>query len=107
SCFNSPLTFTAVPGVGLTATGYHWYVNGGSAGVTGNTFTSSTLNDGDLVSVKMYFAGPCGNDSSISMNYLVQRAVTVPATVSVVVTSGTNPGCPGQTLTLTANPGNG
>ncbi|HRO41653.1 MAG TPA: M43 family zinc metalloprotease [Flavipsychrobacter sp.] len=107
SCFNSPLTFTAVPGQSLIPNGYHWYVNGGSTGITTNTFSSSTLANGDVVAVKMYYAGPCGNDSTISMNYLIQRAATVPAAVSIVVTSGTNPGCPGQMLTFTANPING
>jgi len=107
SCFNSPLTFTAVPGPGLTSNGYLWYVNGINTGINTNTFSSSTLTHGDLVSVKMYYAGPCGNDSSVSTNFFVQRAATVPATVTVAVTSGINPGCPGQTLTFTANPING
>jgi hypothetical protein len=107
SCFNSPLTFTAVPGTGLTATGFKWFVNGSYTGISTNTYSSSTLNNGDLVSVRMYFAGTCGNDSSNSINYLVQRAATVPAAVSIAVTTGTNPGCPGQTLTFTATPVNG
>lgn len=107
SCFNTPLTFTATPGPGLTPLGYKWFVNGNFTGTTGNIFTSSTLVNGDNVSARMFFAGPCGNDSSNSTNFLVQRAATVPAAVSVAVTSGTNPGCPGQTLTFTANPVNG
>ncbi len=107
SCFNSPLTFTATPGSGLTALGYKWFVNGNYTGSTGTTFTSSSLANNDLVSVRMYFSGPCGSDSSNSTNYLVQRSSTVPANVTIAVTSGTNPGCPGQTLTITATPING
>ena len=107
SCFNAPLTFTAVAGTGLVPTGYLWYVNGVSTGVNTPTFTTSTVVNNDMVSVKMYFTGPCGSDSTISTNFLVLRAATVPADVSITVTTGTNPGCPGQQLTLTAVPVNG
>jgi hypothetical protein len=107
SCFNSPLTFTATPGTGITATGYLWYVNGVSTGITTNPYTSSTLGNNDIVSVKMYFVGACGTDSSTSVGYTVLRQATVAPTVSIALTSGTNPGCPGQLLTFTATPTNG
>lgn len=107
SCFNSPLTFTASPGAGLTANGYRWFVNGTDQGVTTSTFTTSSVTNNDIVTVQMYYTGPCGNDSTISNGFLVLRQATVPAAVSIAVTTGTNPGCPGQTLTFTANPANG
>ncbi|RYZ51736.1 MAG: T9SS type A sorting domain-containing protein [Sphingobacteriales bacterium] len=107
SCFNTPLTFTATPGSGITGATYLWYVNNISTGVTGTTFTSSTLNNNDVVNAKMYFTGPCGTDSSLSVNYTVLRQATVPAAVTIAITNGTNPGCIGQTLTFTATPQNG
>jgi hypothetical protein len=107
SCFNTPLTFTATPGTGLTPTGYLWYVNGATTGITSASYTSALLTNNDLVTVKMYFVGACGNDSTISTAYTVLRQASVPASVSIAVTSGTNPGCPGQTLTFTATPVNG
>jgi hypothetical protein len=107
SCFNSPLTFTATPMAGVTNPSYVWYINGVSTGVTSSTFSTSAPNNGDVVTVKMYFIGTCGNDSALSAGYTVLRAATVPPTVTLALTSGTNPGCAGQMLTFTAIPTNG
>ena len=107
SCFNSPLTFSAVPGAGVTIPSYVWYVNGATTGITTTTYSSSTLVNNDTVSIKMYFTGACGNDSSMSAPFVVLRQATVPAAVTISVTAGSNPGCAGQALTFTANPVNG
>lgn len=107
SCFNAPLTFTATPALGITATSYQWWVNGTNTGVTTNTYSNSTLANNDIVKVKMYFTGPCGVDSAWSTDFTVQRQATVPATVTIALTGGTNPGCAGQLLTFTATPQNG
>lgn len=107
SCINSPLAFTATPAAGITATGYKWFVNGGYTGITAATYNSSTLANNDVITVKMFFVGACGNDSANSLPFTVSRAASVPAGVSIALTSGTNPGCPNQTLTFTATPVNG
>ena len=107
SCFNTPLTFTAVPGAGVSSPTYVWYVNNAPAGVTTSTFSSSTLANNDVVTVKMYFTGACGADSSLSTGYTVSRQASVPAAVSIALTNGINPGCPNQLLTFTATPVNG
>ncbi len=107
SCFGSPVTFQATPGAGITNPTYEWFVNSTSTGMTGQTFTSSTFLNGDAVTVKMYFSGACGNDTSISFPIVVQRATSVPPTVSIAVTGGSNPGCAGVPVTFTATPTNG
>lgn len=107
SCFNSPLTFTALPGPGVTTPSYLWYVNGVSTGVTTNTYSSSALTNNDAVTVKMFYIGACGNDTAISTAYTVHRQSTVPATVSIALTNGTNPSCTAAQLTFTATPVNG
>ncbi len=107
SCFNSPLTFTAIPGAGVTNPTYEWFVNGNPTGVTANTYSSSTLGDNDVVTVKMHFIGACGFDSSTSLPFIVDRATSVPAAVAIALSGGNNPGCAGQQLTFTATPSNG
>lgn len=104
SCSGTQLTFTATPGTGVTATGVTWLVNGQAVtvGVSGLTFTSSTLANGDVVSLKMFYTGPCGADSSVSNSITVIRSSSVPATVTAAITAGSNPGCPGQPITFTA-----
>ena len=107
SCFNSPLLFTAIPGAGLLNPTYQWYVNGVPSSITTPNYVGTSLNNNDVLTVKMYFVGPCGNDSSLSLGYTIQRQATVPAAVSIAITNGTNPGCSGQVLTFTATPVNG
>ena len=106
SCFSAPLTFTAAPGAGITNPIYTWLVNNTPVGVTTSTFSSSTLANNDIVTVKIKFTGACGFDSAISNAITVQRAATVPATVTIALTSGTNPGCAAQNLTFVATPTN-
>lgn len=107
SCFTTPLTFKATPAAGLTPAGFLWYVNGISTGITTDTFSSAAFNNNDVVRVTMYYSGVCGNDSTVSTGYLITRQAAVPANVSIAVTTGINPGCPGQMLSFTATPVNG
>jgi hypothetical protein len=108
SCINSPLTFTATPG-GTPGTGFtfKWYINGTATGITGNTFTTSTPVNGNVVTARIFYSGPCGADSSLSNFFLVQRTTAITPTVSAALTSGSNPGCAGQALTFTATATNG
>lgn len=105
SCPSQPLTFLATPVTGITNATYEWFLNNTSTGITTNTYTSSTLNNNDIVNVKMKFLGACGFDSVTSTNFVVQKG-NFPATVSIAVTSGINPGCANQTLQFTATPVN-
>lgn len=108
SCFNAPLTFTAVPSVGITNPTFEWFVNNISTGVTTNTYSSSTLDDGDIVNVQMQYISACGtNETTMSADYVVIRQATAPPAVAIALTSGSNPGCAGQTLEFTATPQNG
>lgn len=108
SCFNSQLTFTAVPGIGITNPSYLWLINNITTGVTTGTYSSSGVNNGDIVSVRMIYLTACGGtDTAFSPDYMVIRQATAPPTVAIALTSGTNPGCPGQSLSFTATPQNG
>lgn len=107
SCFNSPLAFVVVPGAGITSATFVWYLNGNSTGVTGNTYSSSTLNHLDILKAKMYFTGLCGQDSAWSNDYTVFRQNTIPPTVSIALLNGTIPGCANQTVSFKATPTNG
>lgn len=102
SCSGTPLTFTATAASGTTSPVFTWFVNGTSTGATGTTYTSSALNNNDVVSVKMVYSSACGADSVFSAGFTVQRASSVAPTVAIAVTGGSNPGCTGQPLTFTA-----
>lgn len=106
SCPGQTLTLTATPGAGISNPTYQWMVNNGNTGVTTNSYTSSTLANGDVVTVKMKFIGACGLDSVTSTPITIQRG-NFAANVTVALQSGTNPGCSNQTLVFKATPVNG
>ena len=80
ACIGTPLTFTASTLNAGTSPFYQWQVNGSNAGTNASTFTTSALNDGDIVTVIVTPACP-------GFSAVVSNAVTVslkPATTSVV-----------------------
>lgn len=100
SCVGSSVTFTATPKGGTPT--YQWYINGVRNGVTTSTFTSSTLNDNDIITCKIFYTGSCGSDSTESNYIQIKVTSTAPAGVSNMLTKGTNPGCPGLDLVFKA-----
>jgi hypothetical protein len=110
SCTGTPITFTAQPSAGVdpnTAT-YMWFVNGVSTGVTGTTYTTSTIADGATVSARLTFTNQCGGTATaMSGSIVVHRFATLAPRVSIALTTGNNPGCPGLPMTFTATPFNG
>lgn len=101
SCFDDLLGFVPdTTGTALAAT-FQWFVNGSLAG-TGNSYSSALLANGDVLTVKMYYAGPCGPDTAVSNPFTIIRQATVPPTATIALTGGTNPGCTGDTITFSA-----
>lgn len=109
SCFNTDLTFQATPGPTVTNPTYTWFINSVNTGVTSNPWMSNTFADGDTVRVRMIYSGLCGLDTSISNFIVIDRVPTVAPTVTMALTAGSNPACPGDSLTFSitnnSNPG--
>jgi hypothetical protein len=79
TCQGTAVTFTPTPTNGGTAPAYQWQVNGQSVS-TGSAFTSSVLNNGDVVRVQMTSGAACAspasvNSNSITMNVSVCTAI--------------------------------
>ncbi len=106
-CPGTALTYTATPSNAGTAPTYQWLVNNVPAGSGGPTFTSSTLANGDRVSVKLTSNSPCSstpNASSpeLTVNLLPEKppAVTIAANPAGAV-------CQGVQIAFTATATNG
>jgi len=83
-CAGLPVTFTATPTNGGTTPTYQWKVNNVNAG-TGNTFTSSTLTNGNSVTCVMTSnATPCLTGSPVTSSAIV---MTINPTPSISVTT--------------------
>lgn len=100
SCTGNSVTFTATPKGGTPT--YQWYVNGKRNGVTTSTFTSSTLNNNDIITCKIFYTGFCGSDSAESNFIQIKVSSTAPASADNIIIAGTNPGCAGQRIVFKA-----
>lgn len=105
-CQGTAVSFTATPTNGGANPSYQWLLNGNPVGTNSSVYTSTTLLQGDVVSVVMTSSLSCVNNSPATSN-----AITMTVTSSVtpaVVVSSTNPNiCAGTPVTFTANPVNG
>lgn len=108
-CAGESVTFTANPTNGGTGPVYQWMVNSvDQPGETGVTFTTTTLNNGDIVQVRLTSdVTPCatGNPAvstgiNMTVNPLLVPSVSITANPGVDICSGTN-------VTFTATPVNG
>ncbi len=105
-CEGTTVTFTATPTNAGAAPSYQWLVNGNPVGLNAAVFTSNSLVQGDVVSVRMTSSLSCVTNSPATSNGITMT-VTSLATPTVVITS-TNPNiCTGATVTFTASPVNG
>lgn len=100
SCTGSSVTFVATPKGGTPT--YRWYINGAATANTTNTYTSSTLANNDIITCKTYYTGACGSDSAVSNMIQLKVNSTALAVAKNTLITGTNPGCPGQSLVFKA-----
>ena len=105
-CAGGSVTFTATPVNGGPAPAYQWQINGiDVTGETGSTFTTTTLVNGDIVTVIMTSNDPCANPVTATSNAVTITATTV--TPSVAIAASTTSICAGGSVTFTATPVNG
>ncbi|HNS11050.1 MAG TPA: hypothetical protein PKM97_00445 [Bacteroidia bacterium] len=108
SCSGSSLTFTATPTNGGTTPSYQWKVNGTNVGTNSTTYTTSSLTNGQVVTCVMTsnLPGVLGSPATSNNINMTVNPIVAPS-VSIALTSGTNPSCSGAGLTFTATPVNG
>lgn len=107
ACAGQPITFTATPTNGGATPGYQWQVNGVDVtGATTSTFVSSTLSNGDNVTVIMTSSSGCATGSPATSNAITVVITTVTPSVSIAA-SPSGAVCSGQPVTFTATPTNG
>lgn len=105
-CQGESVLFTATPTNGGTNPVYQWRVNGNNVSGNGNTYSSTTLSNNDVVSVVMTATGTCivnspatSNSITISVGTATAPSVKLTATDSVI--------CEGLPITFTATPQSG
>ena len=100
-CEGESVTFTATPVNGGTPS-YQWKSGSSNiTGATGATYTSSSLVNGNTITVEMTSTALCGTPPTVTSNPVTM--IVNPAVVPTVhVTSSATAICTGGTITLTA-----
>jgi len=98
-CSGSSVTFTATPANGINSPTYQWQVNGVNAGTNSTTYSTSSLNNGDVVTCILSSNENCVTGSPATSNPVTMLVNTVP------VITGTDPTgfCSGSAVTLSAS----
>ena len=106
-CAGTAITFSATATNEGTTPTYQWRVNGSNAGTNSNTFSSTTLNNGDIVSCTLTSSLNCVTTSSVvSNNITIEVNPVVTTSVNISSDSGSTI-CAGTSVTFTAVPTNG
>ncbi len=104
-CAGETITFTATPSNGGTLPTYQWQLNGVNISI-GATYSSNTLNDGDIVTCIVTSNNICAIDNPAISNPITV-SITASTTASLAITADANPICAGDVMTFTAAPTNG
>lgn len=98
-CAGELATFYASPGNGGTTPSFQWKVNGNNVGSNSDTYSTSSLNNGDIVTVVMTSSLGCASPQSATCSPITMTVLpSSPAPVNINASSTTI--CPGTSVTF-------
>lgn len=106
-CTGTTVIFTATSVNSGTNPTYQWLLNGNTVGTNSSTYSSASLNTGDVVICIMTSSLSCATGNPATSNSLT---INIASSLSAVVLISANPGiniCAGASVTFTATPYNG
>lgn len=106
-CSGQQVQFTAYPNNHGSTPGYAWYINGIAAGNTTTVFTTSTLNNGDIVRCDMTENTKCSSPVTDASNDITMTVQPVLSPTVTITADNMPPWNGGLTVTFTANPTHG
>lgn len=105
-CSGTTVVFTANPVDGGSNPVIKWYLNGMFTGVTGNTFSSNTLNNNDVIKARLISSASCVQ-TPVAESNVINMQVSSTVTPAVTIAANQTTICTGTTVTFTASASNG
>ncbi len=105
-CQGDPVTFTALPNNAGGTPQYRWVVNGQTAGTNSTVFTSTTMNNGDVVRCDMTENTKCSSPYTDQSNDVNMRVLPWLAPVVTIAASPNRPLNVDEYVTFTATAAN-
>lgn len=105
-CEGQPVLFTAIPENGGTSPIYQWYLNGNPFGASIQSFTSTDLNDGDVLYCVLTSNADCIQNPMSTSNSL-EITVLPPPDAALTIEADATQICENEPVTFTALPENG
>lgn len=103
-CAGQQLQFTAIPTTGGTNPTYQWTVNGTNVtGATGVNFSTSNLQNGDEVRVRMTSNSQCANPKTVTSDSIEVIHTKITADIVIAQTTGGAAPCQGKPVIFSAN----
>ena len=81
-CAGTSVTFTATPTNGGTTPAYQWKLNGSNVGTNSNTYTNTSLANGDQVQVEMTSNNPCASPTTANSNTITMTVTALSGTLA-------------------------
>ena len=81
-CSGTSVTFTATPTNGGSSPSYQWKVNGANVGTNSSTYTTTTLANGQIVTVVMTSNATCASPTTATSNSIVMTVYTGSPTIN-------------------------
>jgi PKD repeat protein len=101
-CAGTPTTFTATATNAGTAPVYQWKVNGLNVGSNSTTYSSSSLANGDLITVTLTSNDPCANPAIVNATAITMTVSASQTPTVSIAASPSNTICAGTSTTFTA-----
>jgi gliding motility-associated-like protein len=105
-CANTPVTFNASADNGGLTPSYQWELNSVATATGGSTYTTTALNDGDVISCVMTGSAGCMISPTAASNDIVMK-VNRPAPAAITISASSPSACEDEDLSFTATATNG
>lgn len=106
-CSGTSVTFTATATDGGSAPSYQWKVNGLNVGTNSSTYSTTALNNNDVVTCVVTSNLSCNNGATATSNSITMTVTPSPATSVSIVSNVGSSICAGNSVTFTATITNG